>query len=84
MTRGILAISTLACAILFPWQFTALLALATSFLEPLVPLAAGLCIDMLYYAPRAELVPIFTMCGAALTVFALFVRSRLSTGSIET
>lgn len=83
MMRGILTISTLASAILFPWPLTALLALAAVPFEPLVPLAAGLFVDTLYYAPQAHAVPLFTLCGAAVTAIAFFVRSRLATGSMR-
>jgi hypothetical protein len=82
MMRPVLTFSALVSAALFPWPLTALLALSVSLFEPLVPLSAGLLIDTFYYTPRPGVAPLFTMFGAALTVLAFFVRSRLSTGSI--
>ncbi|MDO8593391.1 MAG: hypothetical protein Q7R59_00635 [bacterium] len=82
MMRGTLTILSFVSAVLFPWPFTALLALAASFTEPLVPLAAGLFADTLYYAPQAHVLPLFTLYGALLTALAFFVRDRLKTSII--
>jgi len=82
MMRGILTFSTLASVIFFPWPLTVLLAFASVPFEPLVPLAAGLFADTLYYTPSAGGLPVFTLCGAAMTIAAFFVRSRLVAGSI--
>jgi len=79
MMRGILACSTLVSVIAFPWPLTVLLALAASLTEPLIPLAAGLLADTLYYAPHAQTFPFFTLGGAAVTAAVVFVRGRLST-----
>ena len=76
--NGILTIATFVSTILFPWPLTALLAVIASFFEPLVPLAAGLFADTLYFVPGTGW-PVYTLWGLALTVVALFVRSRLST-----
>lgn len=82
MTRAVLTLSTLASVAFLPWPFAALLAFSGSALEPLLPLSAGLFADTLYYVPRAGTWPLFTICGAAATALAFFVRSRLSTGSM--
>jgi hypothetical protein len=82
MMRGILTLATFVSVVLFPWPLTALLALASAFLEPLVPFAVGIFADTLYYSPQVALLPLFTLYGAVTTVVALFVRSRLSTGSM--
>lgn len=74
---GLLTVSTFVSVVLFPWPFTALLALATSLSEPLVPLAAGLFADTLYYAPQAGGLPVFTLYGAAISLIAVFVRRWL-------
>ena len=79
---GLLTLSALASAALFPWPFTALLALAVSLGEPLVPLAVGIVIDTLYYTPQAQVLPLFTICGALTTVVIFLVRSRLETSTI--
>lgn len=82
MMRGILTLATFASVVLFPWPFSVLLALASALFEPLIPLAAGLFADTLYYAPQAGMLPLFTLCGAALSAAAFFVRSQLKTGII--
>lgn len=82
MMRGVLAISTLVSVIFLPWPFTALLALVSSLMEPLVPLAAGLFADTLYYTPQVGKVPVFTLLGAVVTIVALLVRSRLKASII--
>jgi len=81
--RGILSLSSLVSVILFPWPFTAFLAIISSLLEPLIPLSVGLFADTLYYTPQAGTMPFFTIYGAIATTLALLVRSRLLTGSIE-
>ncbi len=81
MTRATLTLLSFVSVIFFPWPLTMFLAVASSFLEPFVPLAIGIFADTLYYTPQAG-VPFFTIYGALFTIFAFFVRSRLSTGSI--
>lgn len=77
MMRGALTFLTLASVALFPWPLAAILALFASSLEPLMPLAAGMFADALYYAPQAHATPLFTLVGAACTLAAFFVRSRV-------
>lgn len=83
MMKGALTLFTFVSVAFFPWPLTALLALATAFTEPLVPLAAGLFADTLYYTPSAHAWPLFAPVGAAVTVVAFLVRSRLRTGTIR-
>lgn len=83
MMRGILTVSTFISVILFPWPFSVLLAFISAPFVPLVPFAAGIFADTLYYAPHANLLPVFTIAGAFFSVAALFVRSRLMTGIIK-
>lgn len=80
--RGVYTFLTFVSAALFPWPLTAFLALALSFSEPLLPLAAGLFVDVLYYAPHAQALPLFTLSGALATVSAFLVRSRLKASII--
>ena len=82
MTRGLLTLLTFVSTVFFPWPLTVLLALGLSLFEPLVPLAAGIFADTLYYAPQAGALPLFTVYGALVTALAFFVRSRLKTGII--
>lgn len=77
MMQGILTCMTFISAVLFPWPLTALLALVSSVTEPLVPLAAGLFTDTLFYAPSAHAFPLFTLSGAVVTTIAFLVRSQL-------
>lgn len=81
MINGLITIVTFLSAIYFPWPFTALLALLGASVEPLLPLAAGLFADTLYYTPALGF-PYFTCFGALVTLLAFFVRSRLRTGSM--
>lgn len=83
MTRGLLTFLTLVSVVFFPWPLTAVLAVAAASLEPLVPLAAGLLADTLYYAPQAQAFPLFTLFGLLVTLAAFFVRSRVRTGAIR-
>jgi len=69
----------LVSALVFPWQATVVLALGAAFFEPLMPLATGLLLDVLYYVPQTTLWPRFTLFGALVSVVALVVRSRLRT-----
>ena len=80
--RGMLTLASLISVVLFPWPLSAALALSAATVEPLVPLAAGLLADTLYYAPSASALPFFTLAGGAATALAFFVRSRLRAGSI--
>ena len=77
MMRQIGIIATFASAMVFPWPLTAFLACILSLSEPLVPLAAGIFADTLYYSPQGAFLPLFTLFGAGVTGIAFFVRSRL-------
>lgn len=77
MMRGTLMFLTLTSTILFPWPFAATLAVVGAFAEPLVPFAAGIFADTLYYTPHANALPLFTLYGAVVTIVTLIVRSRL-------
>lgn len=82
MMRGALTVLTLISVCVFPWPLSVLLALLAAPLEPLVPLAAGILADTLYFAPQTASFPLFALLGAVATVATFFVRSRLNTGSI--
>ena len=83
MSRGILPLASLISLVLFPWPFTALLALAAAAFEPLVPFAIGLLADALYYAPQSGGWPLYALLGAAATLAAFFVRSQLEASIIS-
>ena len=83
MTRIILTVLTFVALLLFPWPFAALLVLVTASVVPLIPLAAGLFADTLYYAPHSGTIPYFALLGAAVTAVSYFVRSRLTASSID-
>jgi hypothetical protein len=82
MMRGIFTLLAFVSAVLSPWPLTALLTLGIAIFEPLVPLAIGLFVDTLYYAPQAGAFPLSTLYGALVTVLAFLVRSRLKTSII--
>lgn len=83
MIRGILTFSTFASILFFPWLLSVTLATLTAFFEPLVPLAAGLFADAVYYVPGAAHFPYAAIGGGAITLLAFFVRHRLVTGIID-
>lgn len=83
LRNGILTISTFISVVLFPWPLTTILALITSFFEPIVPLAAGLFTDTLYYTPHAGSLPVFTLYGLGLSILSIFVRRKLRASSIR-
>ncbi len=83
MMRSLASFAALVSVVFFPWQLTVLLALLVAFIEPLVPLVVGIGMDLLYYAPHANLWPHWSLGGLGVTLIVFFVRSRLQTGSIE-
>ncbi|HVB19704.1 MAG TPA: hypothetical protein VNF51_00230 [Candidatus Paceibacterota bacterium] len=83
MIRVLFVVLSFVSVIFFPWPLAALLALACAFIDPMVPLAVGLFADTLYYTPQVGMLPFFTLYGAAATLVAFFVRSRLRAGSIR-
>lgn len=83
MTSKIFVVLTFLSAVFSPWPLTALLALGVSIYEPLIPLAAGVFVDTLYYTPYGGALPVFAISGAVATAAAFFVRSRLSTSIIK-
>lgn len=82
MIRGLLTLSTLASVLLFPWPLTVLLGIVAALFEPLVPLAAGILADTLFWTPQLGPIPLFAFFGAITTALAFFVRSRLETSII--
>lgn len=83
MTAGVLTILTFISIILFPWGVSVLLALAAGSRDPLVPLAAGIFADLLYYSPSVAAFPYSTLLGIVAATGLFFVRSRLRTGIMK-
>lgn len=83
MIRKAGTLAVFLSALFFPWPLTAVLALLVSLSEPLVPLAAGIFVDTLYYTRFGSALPIFSLSGAAVALVAFFVRSRLKTGPVR-
>lgn len=83
MMRSLLVILVFVSILFFPWPFAAVLALISSLSIPLLPLAAGIFADTLYYAPGADMLPFFTLYGVIVTGIALLVRSHLKTSIIK-
>lgn len=73
-------IATVISSALFPWQLTTVLAISVAVYEPLVPLASGLLIDVVYYAGGT---PWATILGVLGTVLAYVVRGRLSLSAFQ-
>lgn len=76
---GILTVAALVSVAFFPWPFSVFLAVLASFRDPLVPLAAGLLADALYYVPHEGSLPMFTFYGLLVSVMVAFVRRALRT-----
>ena len=83
MMFKIFAVSAPLSAFLFPWPFTAVLALSAALFEPLIPLASGILIDVLYYSSYSDTLPLFTIAGAITTGGSYFVRARLKTRTMS-
>jgi hypothetical protein len=81
MMRALGTILTFIFALWLPWQCAAVLAISVSLFEPLVPLAAGIFMDCLYYAPGSGL-PLFCIGGLTATILSYLVRSQLKTSII--
>lgn len=81
--NGFLTIMTFVSAMLFPWPFTALLALIAALFEPLVPLAVGLFVDTLYYTSVTGAFPLFTLYGLFASIIAILVRRQLQASIIK-
>jgi len=82
MMRGIATIGALISVVLFPWPLSVALAVCAAVYEPLVPLAVGILFDVFYFTPQGTTLPFFTIAGAVGTGVALFVHSRLRTGTL--
>ena len=81
--RGLLTLFVFIFIVFFPWPLAAALSLISSIFVPLLPLAAGIFADTLYYTPKIAVVPFFTLYGAVATGVALLVRSYLKTSIIK-
>lgn len=77
MITGILTVLTFVSILFFPWPLSILLALAASVSEPLVPLAAGIFFEVLYYTPATHALPLFALGGALATLLLYLLRNRL-------
>lgn len=82
MRRGTLTFLTFASVLFFPWPLAAALAAISALSVPLLPLAAGIFFDTLYYTPQTGALPLFALWGAVLTILAFFVRGRLNASII--
>ena len=87
MMRKIGTLLTFLSVMFFPWPLTAGIALGVAAYEPLVPFAAGLFADTLYYIPHYiphdGSLPLFTIFGALVTAAVFFVRSQLKAGLVR-
>ena len=79
MTRAAATIITLLSAIFLPWQITIACAIGAAFIEPLVPVAVGILLDLLYYLPQTGLLPRFSLVGVVVSLIASLVHSRVRT-----
>jgi hypothetical protein len=83
MKSGILTIASFISALFFPWPYTAVIAVGAAVFEPLVPLAVGLFVDILYYSPVTSTLPLFTLGGAVVSIVAYIVRTRVRAGRMD-
>lgn len=81
MIRAAFLLAACLAPFFFPLPLTLALALFAGLLFPLAPLATGLILDALYFAPGAYALPLYTVLGviAALAVFLVrrFVKTSI-------
>lgn len=81
MIRTALIVAAFFSLFFFPFPFALTIALAAAITSPLAPLALGIFADLLYYAPNASVVPLYTGLGA-LTALCSFGIRRFVESSI--
>lgn len=83
IAQAFVALATFLSALWLPWPMTAVLAVAAALWLPLLPLATGILLDALYYAPGTAWFPYGTLLGLLVTVASYLVRTRLAAGIIS-
>lgn len=78
MMRPLLVVVALLSCVWLPHGLAFGLAIVSASIEPLMPLAAGLLLDALGYTALSYGVPWWSLVGLAMSVGALFLRTRLS------
>ncbi|HEC93841.1 MAG TPA: hypothetical protein ENI56_00490 [Candidatus Kaiserbacteria bacterium] len=64
---------------LFPWQYTAVLAIISSWRYPFAALAIGIEFDILYMIPHGFFFPVGTVAGVVVTTFMFFAKYIMKT-----
>ncbi len=72
-------IGALFSPFLFPWQYTAVLAIVSSWRYPFASLAIGIEFDILYMIPHGFFFPIGTVVGAGATASMFFLKYVIKT-----
>lgn len=83
MMRIALIVSAFLSLFLFPFSFSVAMAIAAAVVAPLTPLALGIFADLLYFAPRASIVPLYTCLGALLALGAFGARKFFETSIVS-
>lgn len=65
--------------LVFPAPLSIVALVVAAFVSPVAAFAAGVCADLLYFAPHAAVVPFYSLLGAGIAIIALFVRRFVQT-----
>ncbi|HUQ29972.1 MAG TPA: hypothetical protein VM103_00405 [Candidatus Paceibacterota bacterium] len=83
MTRPLIISFAFVSLFFFPFSFWMMAALAAAVSAPLAPFAIGIFADLLYYAPHASVVPLYTCGGAVLALVSFALRKFIETNIIS-
>ncbi len=72
-------ISALFSPFIFPWYYTATLAVLASWKYPFAALAVGIEFDMLYLPSLGHFIPFGTIIGGVVTALAFFIQRIMKT-----
>lgn len=72
-------ISALFSPFIFPWYYTATLAVLASWKYPFAALVVGIEFDVLYLPSHSSFVPFGTIIGVVVTVLAFFIQHIMKT-----
>lgn len=73
------SIVALSSPFIFPWQYTAILAIISSWRYPFIALVTGIEFDVLYMIPHSFFFPIGTVIGATVTALMFFIKYVVKT-----
>jgi len=72
--RAVFILAAIASPFLFPYPVTVILSFMASMFVPYVAFAIGMLTDAIYLVPQGETLPLATMIGLGVSLFAFLVR----------